>query len=63
MLLAQATAPTGETPPDDSSTETSFDQALNLLLDGESDAMSDFFQQSILPNLLWACIGLAFSRL
>lgn len=58
MLLAEAGVVTGEASPDGSTGETSLGETLGQLIDGNYVGVSHFVETSLVPKLLYACLGL-----
>ncbi|MCA9138753.1 MAG: mechanosensitive ion channel [Planctomycetales bacterium] len=59
MLLAEAGVVAMETPPDGTKSEMSLGNTIGQLINGEFDGVSQYVEKSVVPSLLYACIGLA----
>ncbi|MCS7466226.1 mechanosensitive ion channel [Stieleria sp. ICT_E10.1] len=59
MLLAEASIPTTETPSGDTTNESSLDGVLSQMLNGDFQGLTEYLENTVLPNLVPACFGLA----
>ena len=59
MLMAQAATTATETTPNDQQSQGKFDGIVSQLLDGDFSAAQPYLENEILPNLMYAGIGIA----